>query len=376
MSNPNEINDQPSEGPLVTLINPEAPLPLPALVIGGGVLSNQYNTDDHLESLIPQRIVQLAFRYGIRAIDTSIYYGPSELVLGKALQAIKDEFPRSSYTLLTKCGRFGATTFDYSPDAIRDSVKRSLQRLQTDYLDVVYLHDTEFVCTSVMPVQSGNHLAALSDKRAEYGLAEGQEGIIRGEGDQKILDAFNVLREFQEQGIIKRIGITGYPQPVLLRLALLILHNPPYKPVDIIMSYSHLTLQNESFLQFASELRARAKVQQLVTASPFSMGLLTPNVPAWHPAPEELKTVSKTAGAETGTPLTDVALGYAIRKATENAFPLVAGFSNPQEVHECVRVWREVTAATGKSADREEKEAIVRKMYQDTGYADWSWASP
>lgn len=48
-------------------------------------------------------------RYGIRAIDTSVYYGPSEIVLGEALHAIRDEFPRSSYKLVR-------TTFDYSID--------------------------------------------------------------------------------------------------------------------------------------------------------------------------------------------------------------------------------------------------------------------
>lgn len=110
---------------------------------------------------------------------------------------------------MTKCGRFGANKFDYSPDAIRDSVQRSLERLQTDYLDTVYLHDTEFVCTPVMPTTTGNHLAALNEKRAEYGLADGQEGVVRGQGDQKILDAFSALRELQERGVIKKIGITG-----------------------------------------------------------------------------------------------------------------------------------------------------------------------
>lgn len=39
-------------------------------------------------------------RYGIRAIDTSVYYGPSEIVLGNVLHALRDEFPRSSYKLV------------------------------------------------------------------------------------------------------------------------------------------------------------------------------------------------------------------------------------------------------------------------------------
>ena len=41
-------------------------------------------------------------RYGIRAIDTSVYYGSSEIVLGKILHSLRDEFPRSSYQLVNQ----------------------------------------------------------------------------------------------------------------------------------------------------------------------------------------------------------------------------------------------------------------------------------
>jgi len=42
----------------------------------------------------------LSVRYGIRAFDTSAYYGPSEIVLGNILQSLRAEFPRSSYQLV------------------------------------------------------------------------------------------------------------------------------------------------------------------------------------------------------------------------------------------------------------------------------------
>lgn len=110
---------------------------------------------------------------------------------------------------MTKCGRYGLLDFDYSPTRIRSSVENSLRRLQTDYLDTVYLHDIEFVCTPVTPRKSGNHMAALADEKVEYGLAEGDEGRIRGDGDQKVLDAFAELRKLKEEGKVKHIGITG-----------------------------------------------------------------------------------------------------------------------------------------------------------------------
>jgi hypothetical protein len=67
----------------------------------------------------------------------------------------------------------------------------------------------EFVCTQVGPNESGDRVATLNDNLGIYGLAEGDEGKIRGEGDSRILEAVAELRKMQEEGLIKLIGITG-----------------------------------------------------------------------------------------------------------------------------------------------------------------------
>ena len=113
---------------------------------------------------------------------------------------------------MTKCGRYGIDSFDYSPTTIRESVKQSLERLKTDYLDTVYLHDVEFVCTPIAPRLTGNHIGAIKEEAASYGLAEGDEALVRGEGDQKVLDALSELRGLQREGLIKNVGITGNHQ--------------------------------------------------------------------------------------------------------------------------------------------------------------------
>ncbi|KAG6919316.1 hypothetical protein DXG01_007449 [Tephrocybe rancida] len=369
----NDVQDLPVPGAALTIL--DGPLRLPVIVFGAGTFANQYNPDAHLESTLPVRTVGLALRYGITAFDTSVYYGPSEVVLGNALQELKPEFPRSSYRIMTKCGRFGPSDFDYSPTRIRDSVKRSLERLQTDYLDTVYLHDVEFVCTPIAPRPEGSNLGALAEEAAAYGLAEGDENKVRGEGDQKVLDAYAELRKLQEEGRVKNVGITGYPLPTLLRLALLILHTPPFKPVDVILSYSHLSLQNGTFIQYAPQLRERAKVGQLLAASPFSMGLLTPSPPPWHPAPAGLSAAAKEASGIWPHGLPNLALGYAVRNtgSKHGNTPLVVGFSTPKEVHECVRVWRELQDK--KVESRVEAEAAAQSEFSKAGYLDWSWAS-
>ncbi|KAJ7781614.1 Aldo/keto reductase [Mycena metata] len=376
MASTNLPNELPTPGPLVFRL--DGPLSLPRIVFGGGALSHQYNSEALLSSDTPLRTVQLALRYGITAFDTSAYYGPSEILLGNALEALKDEFPRSSYQLMTKCGRYGMAEFDYTPTRIRASVKRSLERLHTEYLDVVHLHDVEFVGTEVAPRRTGIHASALLEEKAGYGLLEGEEATVRGEGDQRILDAFAELQKMKDEGLIKHIGITGYPLYTLLRLSLLILHNPPFKSVDVILSYSNLSLQSSAFLQFVPSLLERAHVGQLVAASPFSMGLLTSaGPPSWHPASPELLAATVRAAEESaskGRSLADLATGYCIRH-TGGAIPLVVGFSRPEEVHECVRVWREIEKV-GDEDVRIAQEEAVKAIFKEAGVLDWAWASP
>ncbi|KAJ3503398.1 hypothetical protein NLJ89_g8452 [Agrocybe chaxingu] len=343
-------------------------LNLPVIVYGAGAFSNQYNTDDHLASETPLRTIRLALRYGIRAFDTSVYYGPSEIVLGNALHALREEFPRSSYQIMTKCGRYGTSTFDYSPTTIRESVKHSLDRLKTDYLDTVYLHDVEFVCTPVAPRTTGNHTTALKEDAVAYGLAVEDKATVRGEGDQKILDAFHELQALKSEGLVKNIGITGFPLPTLLRLAILILHTTPFQPVDVLLSYSHLCLQNSTFLEFIPHFYERAKVGQLLAASPLSMGLLTSSPPAWHPAPPPLRQAVVDASKTWSGDFPSLAVGYSLSHTSfeERPLHLVLGFSTPREVHEAVKVWREIQEGTSKEARRKGEEQ-VREVFKNAG---------
>ena len=88
-------------------------------------------------------------------------------------------------------------------------MQRSLERLDTTYLDVVYLHDVEMVAEEVVPKRDGDHSTALGEDREAYGLALGQEGKILGEGDRKVLEAYGELKRLKEEGLVKNIGMTG-----------------------------------------------------------------------------------------------------------------------------------------------------------------------
>lgn len=174
--------------------------------------------------------------------------------------------------------------------------------------------------------------------------------------------------------------VEGYPLPTLLRLALLVLHNPPYKPLDILLSYSHYTLQNSVFSAYLPHFLERAKIAQLGTASPLSMGLLTPKPPAWHPAPAEYIAAKERAITSVHNwvgGLPNLALGFSLRESGQQGMsdvPRVVGLSNPQEVHEAVKVWREVQGAINE--ERIQNEEAVRKIFREANCEGMSWQSP
>ncbi|MDU4695442.1 MULTISPECIES: aldo/keto reductase [Paenibacillus] len=86
------------------------------------------------------RLVHEALDLGVNFFDTAPNYGQgkSEVLLGKALDRKRDKA-----VINTKFGHSPEGT-DYSASQIRNSIERSLMRLQTDYLDSVLIHNPPF----------------------------------------------------------------------------------------------------------------------------------------------------------------------------------------------------------------------------------------
>jgi aryl-alcohol dehydrogenase-like predicted oxidoreductase len=80
----------------------------------------------------------VAKELGVNLLDTAPAYGSSEERLGLLMQG-----QRSDWIITSKVGEEfvnGESRFDFSLQAIIKSVERSLQRLKTDYLDIVLIH--------------------------------------------------------------------------------------------------------------------------------------------------------------------------------------------------------------------------------------------
>ena len=113
------------------------------LGFGTAPLGNLYRaiSDDDAHA-----VLEAAWAGGCRTFDTAPLYGAgrSEILLGTALRGV----PRDSYVLATKIGRTlpavaGSMPFDYSREAILRTIEGSLERLGTDRIDILHIHDPD-----------------------------------------------------------------------------------------------------------------------------------------------------------------------------------------------------------------------------------------
>ena len=85
-----------------------------------------------------KRLLDAARALGVNLLDTAPAYGDSEALLGKLLAG-----QRQDWVLATKAGEEfdgSQSTYNFTPEHIAMSVRRSLKRLRTDYLDLVLIH--------------------------------------------------------------------------------------------------------------------------------------------------------------------------------------------------------------------------------------------
>ena len=99
---------------------------------------------------------------GINWIDTAPSYGLSEDRIGRAIAS-----RRASFTLSTKVGESfenGLSRFDFSAEATSASIERSLNRLRTNRIDIVFVHsngDDEAI------LSTGEVTSALRDAQSK-----------------------------------------------------------------------------------------------------------------------------------------------------------------------------------------------------------------
>ncbi len=143
---------------------------MPALGFGSAPIAGLYA---EISDAAAVETVHHALARGVTHFDTAPLYGAgrAETRLGLALAGV----PRDRYSLSSKVGRLldaetRKVSFDYSRDGVLRSLEGSLQRLGTDRVDMLLIHDPD------------HHQ------------------------DEALAEAFPTLDELRRQGVVRAIG--------------------------------------------------------------------------------------------------------------------------------------------------------------------------
>jgi aryl-alcohol dehydrogenase-like predicted oxidoreductase len=156
-----------------------------------------------------EETLELIVAHGINHIDTAAMYGRSERRLGASMATYRDRF-----FLATKTG-------ERTYEKARDQIRHSLERLQTDHVDLIQLHNL------------------VDETEWETALAPG--------------GALEAAVEARAQGLARFIGVTGHGVTV----AAMHLRSLERFPFDsVLLPYNYTMMQNA---QYAADFEALAR---------------------------------------------------------------------------------------------------------------------
>lgn len=266
--------------------------------------------------------IHYAIENGITLLDTAPWYGhgTSEVIIGLALEkyfnnnkntvaSTKDAVQREDLIINTKIGRYDSNPtkqFDFTYKITIQSIQRSIQRMKCSYIDVIQIHDPEFVSNI---------------------------DILIKETIPALIECRNELK------IVKGIGLTGYPLEVQYYILNKVEKELKVNGIkglgvgemmifDQCLTYCHFNLHSQSLFtksigsmdEINSNMRRKGKTNDkneendwneikmtfaeychsksisLMAAAPLSMGLLTYSTPpSWHPASTTIQNACRNA---------------------------------------------------------------------------------
>lgn len=281
-----------------------------------GFWENQLRTDS-------LRVLHAALRENIRHFDTAASYGngSSEQLLGHQLKRFSNTIGREQLHIATKI-------MPKSPSLVRKDVQKSLARLCTPYLDVLYIHWPS--------------------------------------SDLDLIPILDAMVELKEEGLIRSLGLSNFPLSLLSRFS------------EYPISY----LQSPCSLLWTKDMHplityCREKAIKLVGYSPLGLGLLNgkhPNAPCdsratlyvfdegAYPTYKDLYAILEKLSEKYQRPMAQIALKWAMQQGFDI---LLLGARNKSQLLENLGA-QSIDLAEDDSAALDEAAALLAaKIPQD-----------
>lgn len=184
-----------------------------AWAIGGNAHGNSYGPTEDETSIAA---IAKAVESGCNFFDTADVYGHghSEELLGKALKGHREDM-----IIATKVGGdfyHGQPRMNFSSDYVEFAVEKSLERLGTDYLDLLQMHNPPLQLIRNPNLYLPFEKLKKMGKIRHYGLSihNSQEGLeaLKYGGPESIQVVFNLLRQEAKKKLFesardKNVGI-------------------------------------------------------------------------------------------------------------------------------------------------------------------------
>lgn len=299
-------------------------LVVPPVAIGCAPLGNMPETFAYgVPEDVALATLRAAFASPLNFIDTAASYGDgeSERRVGLVLRELGGLPPGA--VLETKVGR-DPQTGEFSGETVKRRLERSLELLGLDHLSLVYLHDAE---------------------HTEFDASLAPGGPV------------DVLRRYQEQGVIDHLGVASGPTDLEIR----------YVETGLfaaVITHNRYTLLNRAAAPLLDVATARGVA--VLNAAPYGSGILAKgpdDYPRYAYKEASAAFISRTHQladicARYAVPLAAAALQFSTRDPRITA--TIIGMSKPERIEQTLtlatypippRLWEEIAAVPVDTSD-------------------------
>ena len=298
------------------------------------------------------RCVDYAIGHGINYFDTAANYGDGrdETMLGAALKGKRDKV-----VLATKVGFTNREHYRLkahrSADQLMEQFEGSLKRLQTDYVDIIQIHEADYLkwWTDNIPNDKNSvDWNALIEDDADYDFANAP--------------AIEFLANAKRSGKARFIGLTAKNARLLGRILKAI-------EVDSVMAAHQFNpvFRNAVTFLFPPAQNLRVGV---VIGAPLMKGWLAVPQHGWRERPPDWMDATFEASyfrfldihADAGIPMAELCIRWMLSEQRQQS--IVVGFSNLQEVEFNISAARRGALPDDLNAAIEEIGIVHPLIYQ------------